>query len=111
MDAGKLNKLVTIQRVTLTPDGQGGYTERWDDIGTAKVNAVPVAGKEGLVAGTLQASQPWRFKMRYRADLSTADRMKAAWLPGKILTLQSVAEDPSERPGTWLIVFATAVAA
>ena len=110
MDAGKLNRLVTIQRVTLVPNGSGGFTEKWQDVGTAKVRAVPVAGKEGLVAGTLQASQPWRIDMRYREDLSTADQLRAAWLPGKILTLQSVADPGDPRPGLWLVVFATAVA-
>lgn len=110
MDPGKLNRWVTIQRVTLTPDGSGGYTEKWDDIAKVKVNATPIAGKEALVGGTLQASQPWRFEMRYREDLSTADRMIAKWLPGKIISLQSVADRGEPRPGMWLIVFGTASA-
>jgi SPP1 family predicted phage head-tail adaptor len=111
MDAGKLNRLVTIQRATRAPDGAGGFTEEWKDIGKTKVRALPIAGKEGIEAGTLQATQPWRLDMRYRDDLSTADRMTATWLPGKKLELQSVADPGDPRPGLWLVVFATAITA
>lgn len=111
MDAGKLNRWVTLQRAVNTPDGSGGYIQAWRDISRIKVSATPVAGKEGLEAGTLRATQPWRIQMRFRADIETEDRMKADWLPGRKLELQSIADPGEPRPGCWLVIFATAVPA
>lgn len=111
MDAGKLNRLVTLQRLTLISNGKGGYTEQWANVGKIKVRAVPIAGKEGLAAGSLQESQPWRLDMRFRSDVTVKDQFKADWLPGKTLTIQSIADTGEPRPSMWQVVFATAVAA
>lgn len=110
MDAGKLNRWVTIQRATLTPNGSGGFTETWQSVGRVKARAVPVAGKESLLQGGLQSEQPWRMDLRFRNDLTVKDQMRADWLPGRVLTIQSVADPGDPRPGLWLVVFATAVA-
>jgi len=111
-DAGKLNRLVTIEKPVDTPDGAGGYTRNWVKVGTAKVQATPIAGKEQILAEIPRATQPWRIEMRWRADLAGAEgtsyRMTADWLPGRHLAIQSVADPAGTR--RWLVLFAEAVA-
>lgn len=107
MDAGMLNRRVTIERLTTVPNGQGGQVRSWRAAGMASVKATPIAGKEALVAGGLRASQPWRIEMRYRADISTADRLTASWLPsGWAMAIQSLADPDGKRRS--LVLFCTA---
>ncbi len=91
--AGSLNRRVRIERAAITDDNAGGEASRsWSDIGGAWVSAVPVAGKEALLAGTLRASQGWRIEMRPR-DVTIMDRLKPAWLAADVrLAIQSVAD-------------------
>lgn len=105
----KFNRLVTIERLTDVPDGQGGQTRAWAPIGQAFVNAVPVGGTESIVAGTLHNQQPWRIEMPYRLNLTVLDRLTATWLPaGYVMGIESVS-DPDGMAKT-LVVFGTASA-
>ena len=105
--AGQRNRLVTIERLTDASDGQGGQTRSWAPIGTEWVHAVPVGGVESLVAGTMQAAQPWRLEMLWRSDLTTQDRLTASWLPaGMAIAIESVS-DP-DGLGRGLLIFGTA---
>lgn len=107
MDLAKLNRRVTLQAPVDVDDGQGGKTRSWKKIGQAWVEASPIAGKEGIVAGTLSATQPWRVVMRFRSDVTTANRMIADWAPGRIITIQSC-QDPDGRREQ-LLLFCEAV--
>lgn len=105
--AGQRNRLVTIERLTDVDDGQGGQERSWAAIGSEWVNAVPVGGTEALVAGTMQASQPWRIEMLWRPDLTTADRLTASWLPAGVAIAIESASDP-DGTGRSLVIFGTA---
>lgn len=72
---------MTIERMVDPPDGSGGQTEYWEAIGSAWVRAVPAGGSEALVAGSMQASQPWRIETRFGLDVTERDRIAADWLP------------------------------
>lgn len=98
--AGKYNRKVTIQSSTDTPNGSGGYTQTWSNVTDVWASATPIGGSEGLTAGTLQSSQGWRIRMRWRS-LGVTNRLL---MEGKQLNIVSV-EDPTGQ-GQEIIVFA-----
>lgn len=107
--ANQRNRLVTVERLTDVPDGQGGQVRSWASIGQAYVQATPVGGVEAVVAGTLHAQQPWRIEMPWRAGLTSQDRITATWLPdGYAIGIDSI-NDIDGRKMT-LVVFGTASA-
>lgn len=46
LDAGVLNKRITLQEHTETPDGEGGFTESWSDVGTYWANVKPLSARQ-----------------------------------------------------------------
>lgn len=46
MPAGKLDQRITIERVTRSPDGVGGFTEAWAAIDTVWASVRAVGGSE-----------------------------------------------------------------
>lgn len=99
---GEMNRLVTIQRASDADNNAGGRVRSWSTLRKAWVSAMPVAGKESIVAGTLQAAQPWRIEMHFQ-DVTTEDRIVAGWLPeNKALRILSVS-DPDGRRETVLL--------
>lgn len=75
MTAGMLREPVTVQRKLLTPDGMGGQVIQWVNLYTTRAHVAPLSGREALQAMQLQASITHRVYMRYRADLTAADRL------------------------------------
>ena len=105
--ASRYNKLVTIERLTDTPDDQGGHTRTWAPVGQALVRAIQAGGSSALVAGTLQHAQPWRIDMPFRTNISQLDRLTATWLPaGWAISIDSVADQ--EGMGRELLIYGTA---
>lgn len=43
------NKTLTLQSVTLTADGQGGWAESWSDTGTFRARISPLTASERLL--------------------------------------------------------------
>ncbi len=97
---GKFNRKVTIQSSSDAANGSGGYTQTWSTVTDVMAFATPIGGSEGLTAGTLQSSQGWRIRMRYRS-LSVTNRLL---MEGKQLNIVSV-EDPTGQ-GREIVVFA-----
>lgn len=91
--AGTLRKLVTIQTITRADDGAGGFTETWTDTATVRAAVAPLEGREQLEAMQTGLRQPVRVRMRYRAGVTTAQRLV---YEGRTLEIQSVV-DPEER--------------
>lgn len=98
--AGKFNRQVVIETATDVANGSGGFTQTWATTATVLAFATPVGGTEGVIAGTLQGSQSWRIRMRYRA-LSATQRLQ---MEGKQLNIVSV-EDPTGQKRE-IVVFA-----
>lgn len=76
--SGDLRERVTIQAVTLTTDGQGGFTESWANIGTtpsvfARVRAL--SGRERTAAAQTDTQATHEVSIRYRADITSAHRL------------------------------------
>lgn len=65
MKFGKMRHRVTIQKLTRTDDGAGGYTETWEDIATVWAAVEPLSGREYYLAQQTQAEVSHKVTMRY----------------------------------------------
>lgn len=95
--ANELDQLITIQRVTQTADGLGGYTESWATLCTAWVKVTPLGGGERRQGEAVQAPQTYR--MEGRADDVAAVTMsdRVSW-DSRILNIHSL---PARGRGPW----------
>lgn len=85
--AGMLREPLTIQRKLAVSDGMGGQAIQWIDLTTVRAHVKPLSGREAVQAMQLQASITHRIYMRYRADLTPADRLV---MRGQPLQIRSV---------------------
>ena len=72
--ARELDQRVTIRREVRTPDGMGGSTLSWVDVGKpvwAKVR--PMSGSEREHSDKLNAQSNYIIVIRYRSDLMESD--------------------------------------
>ena len=72
---GSLNKRVTIQAESLAADSGGGAAKTWTDVGTVWAMVDPVAGRKYAYGMQLEDSVSHVVTMRYRADVSPANRL------------------------------------
>jgi SPP1 family predicted phage head-tail adaptor len=72
---GSLRHRITIQRQSYTPDGAGGGTNTWTDYASIRAFIKPMSGNERLFSMRLEAETTHRIFIRYRADLTTTDRI------------------------------------
>src|SRR5665213_2864274 len=70
-----MNRRVTIQQVSETPDGQGGFTEAWADVATVWASINPAKGWEKMQAMQLQTPITHKLVIRYRTGLTTKHRL------------------------------------
>lgn len=105
MNAGKLRSLITIERVTRSSDGMGGWSESWAEDPTGGVFAyfTGLTGTERWEAMRVVSGNLFRAIIRYRDDGNGApyynegDRVKKA---GRIYDIISVMDMEDER--MWL---------
>jgi len=85
--AGMLREPITIQRKMAASDGMGGQAIQWVSLSTTRAYVKPLSGREALQAMQLQASVTHRIMIRYRSDLTTADRIL---MRGKPLQIRAI---------------------
>lgn len=73
LNARAMDRQVTIQAVTTTPDGGGGYTESVVSVATVWSKVEGLEGREQIEAMQTGMERPYRFTMRYRDDLTGAN--------------------------------------
>lgn len=71
----RLRHRVTIEEVTQTTDGQGGYTETWAEIGKAWADIKPLKAYEKFQAAKFEVPVSHKITMRYRTDITEANRL------------------------------------
>ena len=78
--AGKLNALISIERVATTPDGEGGFTEAWtaDPVGGVWAMVKPMSGSERWFAERVTPGNRYRFVIRFKGDGNDAPYYSAA---------------------------------
>ncbi len=77
IDAGALDKRVTIQSVTEADNGQsdGGLSTTWADVGTWNVAIDTNGGREFREARQQMPELTHEIKGRYRGDVSSKNRL------------------------------------
>lgn len=78
MQPGRMDQRITLQRLTQTADGYGGFTDAWADFPTmpcvwASVRAK--AGREAMTDGRMTASFVVLFEIWNRQDINERDRI------------------------------------
>lgn len=72
---GGLKKRVTILKQVRVSDGQGGFTETWQEVGTVWAAIEPISGREYYEAMQLASDVTHRVRMRYM-DLTPHEKIK-----------------------------------
>lgn len=86
MRAGLLREEIVLQQRTDTVDSFGQPIPVWSNLDTEWAAAEPERGREFFVAQQLQAVEPIRFRLRYRADVTAS--MRVLWR-GKIYDIKT----------------------
>lgn len=79
MDAGILNRRVTIDRNFATQDSSGDPVADWQPLATVWANITPLTGREGDIDRDIMADVDTRIRLRYSpltAALSAVDRIR-----------------------------------
>lgn len=76
MEAGKLNRLITLQKRSITRDSIGNGVETWADHSTRWAEVITTGGSEFYAAQRLNAETTAVFKIRYTAAINTLMRIK-----------------------------------
>ena len=79
MDAGKLDRLITVEAATVTRDSAtGSEVKTWTPLGAAfwaEVLESTTGNDEGMAAGVATYARPIRVRCRYRSDLNPTMRL------------------------------------
>lgn len=89
-----LTKRLTLQITTREPDGQGGFTEEWSDVGTVWAQLEPLNGYERMQGMKLGSPLSHKGLIRYRADLTTG--MRAVY-QGRVFDIKEVIDDQEQK--------------
>jgi SPP1 family predicted phage head-tail adaptor len=87
--AGRLDRTITIRRETETVTATGAVTKTWADLATVRAEVVENVFAENFTAYGTAENGTVVFRIRYRADITTADRVFYA---GRTFDLKEVVE-------------------
>ena len=90
MEAGKLNRRITIQRKTVTPDSYNQPIETWKDEFSIWAQVISSGGREYYAAQKLNASTEIVFSIRYTTGVTPTDRIKYGSRVFEILSVNDV---------------------
>ena len=85
-----LNRWVTLEAQTLTPDGGGGYSASWDAVATVWAAIEPVSGAEVFGPDANEARVRYRIAIRRRTDVSAGMRVNDG---GRLFAIKAVLDD------------------
>lgn len=75
MEAGKLDRRVTIERATVVLDDFGGEVTTWTALATVWASYEPVSDGEKWRAAEVAATVTARFRIRWGFDVKVTDRL------------------------------------
>ena len=90
MQAGKLNRRVTIQAKNTVADSYGQMIETWTDSRTTWAEVITKGGTEFYAAQKLNASTDTVFRVRYNDDITVLNRLKYGTRIFEILGINEV---------------------
>lgn len=90
MNPGEMREKVTIQAESRAADTIGGAALDWTEVATVWANVVPSSGGEFVRSEELSATVTHRVTVRFRDDLTAANRLVWRGVP---LQIRSVLPD------------------
>jgi SPP1 family predicted phage head-tail adaptor len=99
MDAGKLDKQITIQVRTLDQDASGQQTETWSTFATVYANIKPLIGRDYLAAKQLTDEISHDVTIRYRRGIKP--KMRIFYL-GRYMEIISIIDAEERREWLYL---------
>jgi SPP1 family predicted phage head-tail adaptor len=72
---GMLNRRISIERLAVTADTLGGFTETWQPLSQPWAHIKPMSGRELIHADQISALAVSRFVIRYNRYLVESDRV------------------------------------
>lgn len=75
MNAGKMDRQITLQRKYVTENESGEQIETWTDIATVWAQKIDMRGSERFTASQTVAQVDTKFKIWYRRGLTPIDRV------------------------------------
>ena len=106
MDAGKLDRLITIQAATTTQNEFGEPIPSWSNLADVWAEYLPGGGSERFTAQQVYAETTARFRIRWRSDV---DAMSRILFDGKTWDILAVDEFDGRRNGLEIKVKAGAM--
>lgn len=100
LDAGKLNRRVTIQSRSEPLDGYGDAKAVWSTVDTVWAHVQPMSGTEKAEAQSFGADVSMQVTIRYRDDVTPKNRLL---LGSRVLEIVS-ARDEDERHEALVLV-------
>jgi SPP1 family predicted phage head-tail adaptor len=90
MRAGKLDRLIVLQRVETAPGPFNEPTLTWTDIATLEAQQRPERGGERFAAMEVHGQAVMTFHIRYRSDVTVSDRIFYNGRSWNILDLREI---------------------
>lgn len=85
--SGELNRRITLEQLTMSPDGSGGATSTWGALATVWAQVSPKAGSEKLHGDQLTPTITYGVTIRYRKDVDASMRVL---YEGRLLRINGV---------------------
>lgn len=91
-------------------DGKGGWTSGWSTIARPWAEVLGLSGNEAMLESIQQGNASYRIRIRWRADIKTADQVQlGAGFGGLELNITSAVDPNGDREQ--LVILATTAAA
>jgi SPP1 family predicted phage head-tail adaptor len=94
MQAGKLDRRITIQRATITRDEYNEEVLAWGDLCTVSASYEPIRDGEKFRAGERAAELSARFQIRWSSQVRDVTPEDRVVFEGKVHELTNVKEIP-----------------
>jgi SPP1 family predicted phage head-tail adaptor len=75
VNAGKLDRLIILQRRSFIPNEFGEKIETWNDLATVSAQRVEMRGSERHTSAQTVAQFDTKFRIRYKRTLGPVDRI------------------------------------
>lgn len=100
--SGRLQTRITIRAAVRTPDGRGGFTNTWTNVGSMWAEKTFESGGEIDEANQLVSRRRYNYTGRRRKDLTIVSAMQVVE-ETQVRAITSVVEDDTDRSAVRII--------
>jgi SPP1 family predicted phage head-tail adaptor len=90
--ASEARHRITIQGTTLTPDGEGGFTEGWSDLSTVWAKITAVQARQQYQFNSVGVEATHRIEVRGSVVVSELNRIKFGTRYFEVKTIEDIEE-------------------